>query len=70
MLIDKRAKIIVYKSNGGGNTAVSLNERPILKGATAEKFLRRHNELEKKAQERANKVRQMMEQRRNMEMKD
>lgn len=40
--------------------AVSLNERPILKGAAAEKFLRRHNELEKKAQERADKVRRMM----------
>ena len=49
--------------------AVSLNERPILKGAAAEKFLRRHNELEQKAQKRADKVRRLMEQRRNMEMK-
>ncbi len=40
--------------------AVSLNERPILKGAAAEKFLCRHNELEKKAQERAEKVRRVM----------
>ena len=40
--------------------AVSLNERPILKGVAAEKFLRRHSELEKKAQERAEKVRRVM----------
>ena len=49
--------------------AVDLNERPILKGVAAEKFLRRHNELEQKAQKRADKVRRLMEQRRNMEMK-
>lgn len=60
ILVDKHAKIKIYKGNGGENMAVSLNERPILKGAAAEKFLCRHNELEKKAQERAEKVRRVM----------
>ena len=40
--------------------AVSLNPRPILKGAAAAKFLRRHIELERKVQKRADTVRKMM----------
>lgn len=44
----------------GKNVAVSLNERPVLKGPAAEKFFRRHNELEKKAQERAARLRAAM----------